>query len=69
LALFQKMLTTKPDTAAARIIAGIERQEKRVLIGRDAYQIDMIQRLLPARYWSLIGRNAGGLDALTKANA
>ncbi len=68
-ALFQKMLTTKPDVAAAKIIAGIERREARVLIGRDAYQIDMIQRLLPARYWSLIGRSARGLDALTKANA
>jgi short-subunit dehydrogenase len=56
--MFQKSLRTKPDAAAARIIIGIEQREKRVLIGADAYQIDIIQRLLPVRYWSLIGRSA-----------
>jgi len=65
--LFQKMLKTKADKAAARILKGIERREKRVLIGADAYQIDAIQRLMPARYWGLIGRGAGELDAVTKA--
>jgi short-subunit dehydrogenase len=68
-ALFQKMLKTKADVAARRIIVGTEKREKRVLIGADAYQIDFIQRLLPVRYWGLIGRSAGGLDAVTKAKA
>jgi short-subunit dehydrogenase len=69
-ALFQKMLKTKADVAARRIMSGIERREKRVLIGADAYQIDFIQRLLPVSYWGLIGRRAGGeLDAITKAKA
>jgi len=66
-ALFQKMLKTKADVAARRIITGIEKREKRVLIGADAYQIDFIQRLLPVRYWGLIGRGAGSLDSITKA--
>jgi short-subunit dehydrogenase len=68
-ALFQKMLRTKADVAARRIVAGIETREKRVLIGGDAVQIDLIQRLLPVRYWSIIGRSAGGLDAITKAKS
>jgi len=63
IAMFQKSLKTKPDAAAARIIRGIETREKRVLIGADAYQIDIIQRLLPVRYWSLIGRSARKLGA------
>jgi len=63
IAMFQKSLKTKPDAAAARIIRGIETREKRVLIGADAYQIDIIQRLLPVRYWSLIGRSARELGA------
>jgi len=67
LALFQKMLKTSPDSAARRIIAGLEKREKRVLIGADAHQIDAIQRLLPVRYWGLIGRNAGSLEPITKA--
>jgi len=67
-ALFQKMLITKADAAARKIVHGIESREKRVLIGPDAFRIDLIQRLLPVRYWRLIGRHAGKLDAITKAN-
>jgi len=65
--LFQKMLKTKADKAASRMLRGIERREKRVLIGADAYQIDAIQRLMPVGYWGLIGRAAGELEAVTKA--
>jgi short-subunit dehydrogenase len=53
---FQKMLALDAATAAARIIRGIERRQKRVLIGRDATAIDLIQRLFPVRYWNLIQR-------------
>ncbi len=68
-ALFQKMLRTKADVAAARIIKGIEAREGRVLIGRDAVQIDIIQRLMPVRYWRLIGRGSKQLASITKAKA
>jgi short-subunit dehydrogenase len=68
-ALFQKMLKTKADVAAGKIILGIEKRERRVLIGADAYQIDFIQRLLPVRYWGLIGRGVGELNSVTKAKA
>jgi short-subunit dehydrogenase len=62
--MFQKSLKTSPNTAAARIITGIEKRQNRVLIGADAYQIDIIQRLLPVRYWSLISRGAPKLSAV-----
>lgn len=66
-ALFQKMLKTKADVAAAKIIAAIEKRSKRLLIGTDAYQIDTIQRLMPVKYWGLMSRRAGGLDSITQA--
>ncbi len=67
IAQFQTMLKTRPEAAAARIIQGVEKREKRVLIGADAYQIDIIQRLLPVRYWRVIGRGARKLSAITQA--
>jgi short-subunit dehydrogenase len=67
IAQFQKMLKTSPQAAAARIVTGLENRKKRILIGADAYQIDILQRLLPVRYWSLIGRSARKLSTLTQA--
>jgi short-subunit dehydrogenase len=68
-ALFQKMLKTKADVAAAKIVTAIEKRSKRLLIGADAYQIDTIQRLMPVNYWGLMSRRAGGLDSITQAKA
>jgi short-subunit dehydrogenase len=67
IALFQKMLRVSPRVAAARIILGIEKRQPRVLIGRDAWQIDIIQRLLPAGYWRLIDRRGRARAAAGKA--
>ncbi len=67
--MFQKMLKTKADVAAAKIVAALEKRSKRLLIGADAYQIDTIQRLLPVNYWGLMARRAGGLDSITQAKA
>ena len=55
---FEQMARTTPTAAALRIIRGIERNEPRILIGRDARVMDWIQRLRPARYWSLMARTA-----------
>ncbi|MDE8346572.1 MAG: SDR family NAD(P)-dependent oxidoreductase [Acidocella sp.] len=67
LALFQKLLRTSPDVAAAKIIAAIEQRRPRLLIGGDAYRVDVIQRLAPARYWRLIAPRDAGLTDLTKS--
>jgi NAD(P)-dependent dehydrogenase (short-subunit alcohol dehydrogenase family) len=49
--LFEKLLKTPPEVAAARILRGVERGEPRILIGSDARQIDILLRLRPATYW------------------
>lgn len=57
LARFEKLARTPPETAAAVILRGVERREPRILIGMDARQIDILQRLRPATYWkSLAGK-------------
>jgi short-subunit dehydrogenase len=54
-AKFDFIARTSPERAADRIVSGMLRGETRILIGRDASQIDLIQRLLPKRYWRIIG--------------
>ena len=51
------LLTLPPEDAAARIVRGIQRREKRVLVGRDARQVAMIQRLFPVDHWPAIARS------------
>lgn len=45
-----------PEDAAERIIRGILRREKRVLVGRDARQIAALQRVFPVGYWPALAR-------------
>ena len=55
-AQFEKLFRTSPEDAASRILRGVERSEPRILIGSDAYQIDIVQRLRPASYWKTLAR-------------
>ena len=55
-ARFDRLTPTMPDQAAARILDGVERREPRILVGRDARQIDILQRLRPATYWETLAR-------------
>ena len=59
-ALFDKITPTSPEAAAARILKGVERREPRILIGKDAHQIDIVQRLRPATYWKIMAKRANG---------
>jgi short-subunit dehydrogenase len=61
-ALFDKLTPTSPEAAAARILKGVERREPRILIGRDARQIDIVQRLRPATYWKMMAKRASVPD-------
>jgi NAD(P)-dependent dehydrogenase (short-subunit alcohol dehydrogenase family) len=54
--LFKKVATIPPEEAAQVIVKGILANKNRVLIGRDAYGIDRIARLFPARASSLMAR-------------
>ncbi len=58
-ARFEKLFRTSPEEAASRILRGVERREPRILIGSDAYQIDILQRLRPASYWKALARKIG----------
>ena len=55
-ARFDRLTPTMPDAAAARILEGVERREPRILIGRDARKIDLLQRLRPGTYWKTLAR-------------
>lgn len=57
---FQRLLTLPPKAAAEAIVRGIERRAPRILIGRDARNVALIQRLMPAGYWAAIVRLSGG---------
>jgi NAD(P)-dependent dehydrogenase (short-subunit alcohol dehydrogenase family) len=56
LARFEKVARTDAPSAAAKILRGVERNKARVLIGPDAYFVDIWQRLRPAGYWNLIAK-------------
>lgn len=49
-----KVLSIPPETAANLIIRGVLRNKDRVLIGKDAYRIDFLQRLFPARATAML---------------
>ena len=51
---FDKIAATTPEAAAKTILRGVRRNARRVLIGRDAYAIDFVQRLLPTGYQFLV---------------
>ena len=55
-ARFERLTPNSPEEAAARILQGVERREPRILIGRDARQIDVLQRLRPATYWKTLAK-------------
>ena len=51
---FERAARTTPRAAARKIIRGVRRNARRVLIGPDAYVVDLMQRLMPARYQLLV---------------
>lgn len=51
---FEQLARTSPEVAAARIIRAIERRQARLLIGRDAWLIDLLARLFPTGYPRLL---------------
>ncbi|PWU04885.1 MAG: acetoin dehydrogenase [Terriglobia bacterium] len=53
-ARFEKLLRLAPEKAAVQIVRGLERRQKRILVGSDARQLDLIQRLWPASYWRFL---------------
>jgi butyryl-CoA dehydrogenase len=51
---FDRIARTTPEAAAERILRAVRRNARRVLIGVDAYAIDLLQRLLPTSYQRVV---------------
>lgn len=49
-----QLLRTTPDKAAQVILRGVLRNNRRILIGADAWALDSMQRLLPSLYQRLV---------------
>lgn len=72
IARFERVARTPPEKAAAVILRGVERRSPRILIGTDAYQIDILQRLRPTSYWKSLAKKLEHqpvADERGKANA
>ncbi len=55
---FEKLFSTTADEAAAVIIKGVEKNARRVLIGKDAVAIDLMVRLFPSAYQKLVAMSS-----------
>jgi len=55
---FEKMLGMPPEKAAEIILKGVQRNSRRVLVGRDAQALDVLQRILPGTYQRLVTASA-----------
>ncbi len=50
----ERHFKTSPETAAATILSGIERDQARILIGRDATVIDILTRVMPVKAYKAL---------------
>ena len=48
------MLRMPPEQAGEIIVRGVEKRRARILVGRDAVFISLLERLLPVRYWRVL---------------
>jgi NAD(P)-dependent dehydrogenase (short-subunit alcohol dehydrogenase family) len=55
-ARFEKFLRMPPEQAGEIIVAGVEKERPRVLVGGDARFMAVVERLAPVSYWKFLGR-------------
>ena len=53
---FETVLTLPPEIAGETIVRGVENRKARVLVGKDAKVLALIERLMPVNHWNLVGR-------------
>jgi short-subunit dehydrogenase len=51
---FDRVARTSPEAAARKIVRGVRRNARRVLIGNDARLLDLVQRCFPSGYQRLL---------------
>lgn len=56
---FQAFLRMPPVKAGEMIVAGIEKERARVLVGSDARIAAFVERLVPVGYWNFLKRSMG----------
>ena len=56
----KRALVLPPETAGEIIAEGVERRAKRVLVGRDAKTISIVERLAPVNHLAILKRLRGG---------
>ena len=64
---FEALVRTSPERAAEIIHRGVDAGKARILVGPDAYVFDVLTRLTPTHYWSVLTRL--GVVASRKAAA
>lgn len=63
---FDRVAKTTPEMAADVIVRGVKSGEVRILIGKDAKAINLISRLFPRKYLSVLERLSGHKMSLRK---
>lgn len=53
--MFEKVAMTTPESAAKTILAGVRKNQRRVMVGADAVMLDTAQRIMPTGYQRLLG--------------
>jgi NADP-dependent 3-hydroxy acid dehydrogenase YdfG len=53
---FDRIATTRPEKVARVVLAGIERNKPRIIVGPDAHLMAAIPRIMGARYVNAFGR-------------
>ena len=51
----RRVLTMPPAQAGEIIVKAVERRAARVLVGRDARMMALLERLAPVSYWNILG--------------
>jgi short-subunit dehydrogenase len=51
----RRVLTMPPAQAGEIIVKAVERRAARVLVGRDAKMMALVERLAPVSYWNILG--------------
>jgi short-subunit dehydrogenase len=55
----RRLLVMPPPEAAGIILRGVQRRKPRVLVGRDAHAMALLERIWPVGYWSKVDRIVG----------
>jgi NAD(P)-dependent dehydrogenase (short-subunit alcohol dehydrogenase family) len=54
LQLAEQLLRMPPEKAGEIIVRGVERRRPRILVGRDALMVSLLERLAPVSYWRVL---------------